>query len=226
MLGHKAAIVAALCLLIVLLLRIYQLLPSRSLAKQRRPRGSECSMVIFLGSGGHTSEMKTLLSTLDFHRYRPRTYIYCHGDNLSLKVVSELESSNGGQASSQDYHLLALPRARQVGQSAISSIFSVIKTLAVCIHHIFILPMLQHPTKPFADLLVGNGPGTCVVVIAVSWIRRILGLSFTRIIYVESFARVTSLSLSGKLVRPFVDRFMVQWPEASDTKAEYRGWLV
>jgi len=33
-----------------------------------------------------------------------------------------------------------------------------------------------------------------------------LGLSSPRVIYVESFARVRSLSLSGKLLRPFVDR--------------------
>jgi hypothetical protein len=32
------------------------------------------------------------------------------------------------------------------------------------------------------------------------------GLKSPRLIYVESFARVNSLSLSGKLIRPFVDR--------------------
>lgn len=65
-----------------------------------------------------------------------------------------------------------------------------------------------------------------------------LGLKHTRIIYVESFARVTSLSLSGKLLRPFVDTFVVQWPGATGgdavlekkkgepVRATYRGWLV
>jgi len=68
-------------------------------------------------------------------------------------------------------------------------------------------------------------------------------MSYTRIIYVESFARVKSLSLSGKLLRPFVDKFVVQWPEAAgpavqvkseratgetrrDSGVTYRGWLV
>lgn len=40
-----------------------------------------------------------------------------------------------------------------------------------------------------------------------------VGLSATRIIYIESFARVSRLSLSGKLLRPFVHRFLVQWPQ-------------
>lgn len=81
--------------------------------------------------------------------------------------------------------------------------------------------------------------------------HQVLGLPHTRIIYVESFARVSSLSLSARLLKPFVDRFVVQWPDlvpdsdptsassprtrlskAPDSSAvgvrnvEYRGWLV
>jgi beta-1,4-N-acetylglucosaminyltransferase len=54
-----------------------------------------------------------------------------------------------------------------------------------------------------------------VLALADSANAQILGLSYTRIIYVESFTRVKSLSLSGKLLRPFVDRFVVQWPDAA-----------
>lgn len=50
--------------------------------------------------GGHTSEMKALLSTLDYERYQPRTYIYCHGDDLSLRSVSDIESKKGALTSS------------------------------------------------------------------------------------------------------------------------------
>lgn len=48
------------------------------------------------------------------------------------------------------------------------------------------------------------------------------------IIYIESFARVESLSVTGKLLYPFVDRFLVQWPQLSNIfdKAEYKGILV
>jgi len=48
------------------------------------------------------------------------------------------------------------------------------------------------------------------------------------VIYVESFARVKSLSLSGKLLRFLVDRFVVQWPTILEDgkRGEHRGWLV
>lgn len=114
--------------------------------------------------------------------------------------------------------------------------------------------------RPWVDVLVLNGPGTAVILVAVAWIRRVslhlpsgrrlgakcqvIGLPHTKIIYVESFARTNSLSLSGKILRGFVDVFVVQWPEAAgpeatvslndrnapasdrDNKVVYRGWLV
>lgn len=127
---------------------------------------------------------------------------------------------------------------------------------------------MRTPGAPWVDVLLVNGPGTCVLVVAVSWIRRVnhccchidedtypgvqsahahvyvqfLGLNYTRIIYVESFARVKSLSLSGKILRPFVDTFVVQWPDAGGegkaaeedanvrvigpSRTVYKGWLV
>ena len=45
-----------------------------------------------------------------------------------------------------------------------------------------------------------------------------------RVIYVESFARTTELSLTGRLVRPAVHRLFVQWPGARrGPKTEYAG---
>lgn len=57
---------------------------------------------------------------------------------------------------------------------------------------------------------------------------QVLGLKDVAVVYVESFARVRSLSLTGKLLYPFVDRFIVQWPylEAKYPKAEFKGRLV
>jgi beta-1,4-N-acetylglucosaminyltransferase len=56
----------------------------------------------------------------------------------------------------------------------------------------------------------------------------LLGIKKIEIIYIESFARVDTLSLTGRLLYPFVDRFLVQWPELSNIfdKAEYKGLLV
>jgi beta-1,4-N-acetylglucosaminyltransferase len=45
-------------------------------------------------TGGHTAEMKSLVSSLNFERYTPRTYVYCHGDEMSVRVITELENSS------------------------------------------------------------------------------------------------------------------------------------
>ena len=45
------------------------------------------------------------------------------------------------------------------------------------------------------------------------------------VLYVESIARVEDLSLTGKLIYPLADRFVVQWEELLERypKATYRG---
>ncbi|WWC64392.1 uncharacterized protein I303_107002 [Kwoniella dejecticola CBS 10117] len=226
-----AGLTAVLGLGVLLSIRIHHVLPlphrtSRQ-AKRRNPN-ERCSIAIFLGSGGHTSEMKSLVSTLPFDRYTPRTYILCHNDEISLKAISSLESGAGTLKNESAYTILPLPRARKVAEPLLSTLISASKTFLVAFWCIFLEPLLRNPKEPFAEVLLINGPGTCVVLVLISYIRRILGLRYTKIIYVESFARVKSLSLSGKLVRPFVDKFLVQWPEAggSSTKAECKGWLV
>lgn len=62
---------------------------------------------------------------------------------------------------------------------------------------------------------------------------QLIGLPCPRVIYVESFARVTSLSLSGKILKHLVDRFVTQWPmEKKDGQGrggvdrDEEGWLV
>lgn len=54
---------------------------------------------------------------------------------------------------------------------------------------------------------------------------QLLALPAPKLIFVESFARVRSLSLSGRLLRNVVDVFLVQWP-TTHRGAVYRGLLV
>lgn len=49
--------------------------------------------------GGHTSEALSLLSGLDFARYRPRTYVVSHGDILSAKKAVDFEAVKNPDAS-------------------------------------------------------------------------------------------------------------------------------
>ncbi|KAL1959221.1 hypothetical protein VTO42DRAFT_2726 [Malbranchea cinnamomea] len=116
------------------------------------------------------------------------------------------------------------------------------------------------PPEAFHDypgVILTNGPGTAVCVIVAAHVLRalnnvvprpflhLLGIHprdhsldsltntrYLRTIFIESWARVTTLSLSGKIVLPVVDRFLVQWEPLEGYsswlggKAEYAGTLV
>jgi beta-1,4-N-acetylglucosaminyltransferase len=48
-----------------------------------------------------------------------------------------------------------------------------------------------------------------------------------RLVFVESLTRTTSLSLSGRLVRPLTDAFFVQWPDLAQAKrTRFAGRLL
>ncbi|KZT54676.1 glycosyltransferase family 1 protein, partial [Calocera cornea HHB12733] len=198
----------------------------------RAPRTHAADVV----AGGHTSESLQLLRALPPARYTPRAYIVSAGDGLSQQKAEAFERSlapPAGAGAGQPQHaqstFLLLPRARRVHQPLLLTAPTALYALLAAFWHITLLPALRR--EPFADVLLLNGPGTCVVVLAAVWISKFLGLPAPRTIYVESFARVRSLSLSAKLVRPFVDRFVVQWPDAlgpgnANGRGECRGWLV
>jgi len=75
--------------------------------------------------------------------------------------------------------------------------------------------------------------GTCVLICYIAWILHIISkiipcsrsLSRLKIVFVESFCRVKSLSLSGRLLYPIADAFIVQWPQLTQRypKAKYLG---
>lgn len=158
-----------------------------------------------LGSGGHTGELLAILSKLT---PEPILFIYGEGDTLSVDKAKQIN----WQAS-----YAALPRARKVHQSFFTSIFSSIATA-------YAAALVLFRYKP--HMILCNGPGTSLVVVLVA---RMMLLN-TKVIYIESFARVKSLSLTGKLMYHFrlADRFLVQWPELADNfpTTEYTGPLV
>lgn len=86
------------------------------------------------------------------------------------------------------------------------------------------IKLLNH--KP--DVLLLNGPGTCVPVAYILFFYKFLGLCKTKIIYIESLARVSKLSLSGLLLLPISDRFIVQWENLYHqyNRVEYYGVLI
>lgn len=93
--------------------------------------------------------------------------------------------------------------------------------------------VLKPAQYAYPDLIVANGPATAVLIIAASLLLRFFNIIGTagkmRTIYVESWARVSTLSLSGKILRAggMVNRMLVQWDGlAKKGQGEFRGALV
>lgn len=74
--------------------------------------------------------------------------------------------------------------------------------------------------KPSA--LISTGAGIAVPFIVAA---RILGI---KTLYLESITRFEELSMSARIVYPFVDRLLVQWPELAqkNKKAEFKGRVL
>ncbi|KAF9793465.1 glycosyltransferase family 1 protein [Thelephora terrestris] len=197
----------------------------RGHCRSKRAASDTCGLAVFLGSGGHTTEALALVSALDFSRYNPRTYIISDGDNLSAQKAHELEERKSERNRESNYTIIYVPRARRVHQPLWTTPPTVLASLVTCVKHA-IHAALQ--PEPVWDILILNGPGTCFSICTAVYLNRFLGLASPRILYIESFARVRSLSLSGRLLRPFVDRFIVQWPEVLQEggRSQYFGCLV
>ncbi|KAL7312492.1 UDP-N-acetylglucosamine transferase subunit [Mucor circinelloides] len=211
-------ILALVALIVLTITRIYLVIPGRDRAyiKKKNKRTKPCKTCVFLGSGGHTAEMLQLVKSLNSSHYYPRTYIVANTDILSKEKAIEYEQSTGQQ---NKFQVHTIPRAREVGQPWSKVPLTALIALAASVKIII---------TSWPDLIVCNGPGSCIPICMLAYIPRILGIKKMEIIYIESFARVESLSVTGKLLYPFADRFLVQWPQLSNIydKAEYRGILV
>ncbi|KAF8482801.1 glycosyltransferase family 1 protein [Russula ochroleuca] len=219
---------AAICVIIARIC-VTIITPSGSVTR-RRSHTETCHLAVFLGSGGHSSEALSLVSALDFSRYTPRTYLVSEGDSLSAQKAVTLERLKTASAASLHlgvpvgrYQILTIPRARHVHQNILTVPFTTIRSFLASVYHVTFAPRLSGDST--FDVMLLNGPGTCVVLCIATYVNRFLGLPSPRLIYVETFARVRVLSLTGKLLRPIVDRFVVQWPDMGG-RGEYHGWLV
>lgn len=185
---------------------VYVLLQTRKqcrTVKTRSPK-DKVKTVIVIGSGGHTSEMIYLIRSLNLNRYSPRLYLVASSDTWSEQKVHEFENNSKFKDIQSKYEVVKIPRSRKVHQSYFTSIFSTMYSTVVLVPDL----LFFNP-----DLVLCNGPGTCVPVCVVAFLMRCSFISHNTIIFLESICRVKSLSLSGKILQWFVDEIMVQWPE-------------
>ena len=188
-------------------------------------RGQVRTLVV-LGSGGHTTEMLHLLSSITFVRskvgsepnktvrrfkYAPLNYIIASSDTTSIAKLKSFDAQQPPEKKLLPHDsVYSIPRARHVGQSYISSIFTTLGSLLATARVVLV------QTQP--DLLLMNGPGTCLPIAIWTIVGRILGICGGRIIFCESFCRVKSLSLTGRILYSLgmVDLFLVHWEELAE----------
>lgn len=181
-----------------------------------------------LNSGGHTAEMIALVTKLDPAWYSPRSYVVAATDALGHRKAAQAEAAllseggGGGRGAAETSPspsspldpqptVIALPRAREVGQSYLTSVFTTLRALWAAVA----LAFSQRP-----DLLLVNGPGTCLPVVIATKVAALggFGLCRGRVCYVESIARTRSLSLTGRILYHLrlADLFFVQWPSLAE----------
>lgn len=224
--AHAVAFGAFVCVLLIL--RIVAVI-----ARARRPsalRTRSCRTMCVLGSGGHTAEILALLTGFDRTRYAPLTFVAASTDQNSIQRALQFDAATLPTASTSDYcnaanpnsaaaatgvstanshshrcSILTVPRARSVGQSWFTTPLSSARALIASFAIVW-------RTRP--DLILCNGPGTCVPLCLSAFALEVLGIGpVCRIVFVESFCRVRDLSLTGKLLYPIASHFTVLWPQ-------------
>ncbi|OBT96800.1 UDP-N-acetylglucosamine transferase subunit [Pseudogymnoascus verrucosus] len=234
----RLALAALLLLLTTIFLRILAILPSRR--PPAPPRTSPAHILIVLGSGGHTAEMLSMIRHLSPERYIYRTYLVSSGDAFStLKAIDfergltgvettmVVDGKETGVVRGEGFEILTVPRARRIHQPLWTAPFTSLLCLLSCLR--FLSPTHRRPRLPTnsgghktytpttPDLILTNGPATGVLVLIATFILRFFGVinpqKGARCVYVESWARVGGLSLSGRIVEGLglVERFLVQW---------------
>lgn len=198
---------------IAIVTRIFYLLVLKNETLPRsKSRNHTTKTMIVLGSGGHTTEMMNLVSGLDRQRYQPRHYVVADSDPLSVEKVKQFEEPTTSK--NDNFYWTQIFRSRNVHQSYLSSVFTTLLAFARC------LPMVYR-SRP--DLILCNGPGTCVPVCISAFLLRVFFINTDcKIVFVESFCRTESLSLTGKILKYFTNLFIVQWPALADFSSKFK----
>lgn len=190
-------------LITIILIRLSYLIINNILNKNKRNNkliknkwNKKLKTLVCLGSGGHTSEMLQIIEILDKNKYEPIIYMLADTDETSLNKIKQLKLIN-------NYYLI--PRSRQVHQSYLTSVFSTIKSIC------YVLYLLIFKINQL-NLIICNGPGTCVPIILCSFLLyKLMYLNNNcQLIYVESICRQQTLSITGRILLYFVDLFVVQ----------------
>ncbi|KAL1302102.1 hypothetical protein AAFC00_002537 [Neodothiora populina] len=134
------------------------------------------------------------------------------------------------------YDIHTVPRARKIHQSLLSTPLSSLACLWACLSILCFPPSPPSPPPSSSsstaqtqtqqpDLILTNGPATGTILCFAALLARLLNVrgadtrNKLRVVYVESFARVKRMSLSGRILGSWglgVRRVVVQWEGLCD----------
>ncbi|XP_048618897.1 UDP-N-acetylglucosamine transferase subunit ALG14 homolog isoform X4 [Brassica napus] len=163
-------------------------------------------------------------SHCSWFRYTPRFYIAAATDNMSLQKARSFEHSLPDKllaVEEDSLRFTQIYRSREVGQSYVTSVWT---TIVAIVHALWLMIRIR------PQVILCNGPGTCIPLCVIAFLFKVLGIRWSSIFYVESVARVKKLSLSGLLLYNLrmADQFFVQWPQLQKNypRAHYVGCLM
>lgn len=181
-----------------------------------------------LGSGGHTKEMLMMMDDgfCNFANSH-RRYLISSGDAMSENHLEDYEESlktlckSYGSSSSGTYDKRIVTRARKVHQPLWSTPFTALLSILDIFPALLDSPdndvgrKLRYPSRVFS-----NGPATGFFVALAIHLLKMLYIvpeSCMKVIYIESWARISTLSLTGKLLlhTGIADVFVVQHEEVA-----------
>lgn len=216
-----SALLALLCLVALIFLGSFLYILGSTFGHRNPHLDTTVHVMIIAGSGGHTTEVLRLVSGLS-DRYYPRTYVVAETDTSSETRIRSFEASSSSSSSSASaggaveppasnnsrgsYKVVKIPRSREVRQSWMTTVFTTLFSI------FYSIPLLLNHNP---DLVICNGPGTCIPICLMVRFVRMFRILETKILFVESICRVKTLSLSGKILYhlKIADRMVVQWPE-------------
>ena len=127
-----------------------------TIGNQASRKDDDRHLLVVLGSGGHTGEMMRMLNTIDLSRFTTRYYYITSGDKLSADKARAFETTKGLDRT--------LPRARRVKQSWLTTPLTTAVSSIACWRNVL-------GDRP--DLILCNGPGTCVPIVLSAWLIRV-----------------------------------------------------
>ncbi|KIH90773.1 beta-1,4-N-acetylglucosaminyltransferase [Sporothrix brasiliensis 5110] len=192
-----------------------------------------------LGSGGHTGELCEMIKQQ--FRPNPhchRRYIVTSGDHHSVNAVKRLEGQisrtfpvdENGVAPGGSWDIVHVVRARRVHQPLYTAWLSALQSALSIVQALVRPPNQQQTTNnsksaknaknandafAYPNLIVTNGPGTGFIVCLVAVVLKMLYIVPTNrcsVLFIETWAHVSTLSLTGKLFHysRLADLFVVQ----------------